>query len=88
MQKAKQSVKSAVKKGRNKAVVFSVFIYLLYGTDGICQVRARADVIAEHKPARLTAIIPADLEAGTYYIEVRKHSPVRYGRIAPHCTEA
>ena len=30
-----------------------------------------AAVIAEHKPARLTAIIPADLEAGTYYIEVR-----------------
>ncbi|EPF32466.1 hypothetical protein HMPREF9194_00465 [Treponema maltophilum ATCC 51939] len=35
----------------------------------------RAAVIAENKPARLIAIIPADLEAGTYYIEVRtKHS--------------
>ena len=32
---------------------------------------ARADVIAENKPARLMAIIPADLKAGTYYIEVR-----------------
>jgi len=31
----------------------------------------RADVIAENKPARLMAIIPADLKAGTYYIEVR-----------------
>ena len=35
----------------------------------------RAAVIAENKPARLMAIIPADLEAGTYYIEVRtKHA--------------
>jgi len=31
----------------------------------------RAAVIAENKPARLMAIIPADLKAGTYYIEVR-----------------
>ena len=31
----------------------------------------RATVIAENKPARLMAIIPADLAAGTYYIEVR-----------------
>lgn len=31
----------------------------------------RVSVIAENKPARLMAIIPADLEAGTYYIEVR-----------------
>ena len=31
----------------------------------------RAAVIAENKPARLMAIIPADLLAGTYYIEVR-----------------
>jgi len=31
----------------------------------------RASVIAENKPARLMAIIPADLVAGTYYIEVR-----------------
>ena len=31
----------------------------------------RAAVIAENKPARLMAIIPADLSAGTYYIEVR-----------------
>ena len=31
----------------------------------------RAAVIAENKPARVMAIIPADLEAGTYYIEVR-----------------
>ena len=31
----------------------------------------RADVIAENKPARLMAIIPADLKAGIYYIEVR-----------------
>ena len=31
----------------------------------------RADVIAENKPARLMAIIPADLKAGTYYVEVR-----------------
>ena len=30
-----------------------------------------AAVIAENKPARLMAIIPADLAAGTYYIEVR-----------------
>ena len=35
----------------------------------------RAAVIAENKPARLMAIIPADLTAGTYYIEVRtKHA--------------
>ena len=35
----------------------------------------RASVIAENKPARLMAIIPADLAVGTYYIEVRsKHS--------------
>ena len=35
----------------------------------------RAAVIAENKPARLMAIIPADLAAGTYYIEVRtKHA--------------
>ena len=35
----------------------------------------RAAVIAENKPARLMAIISADLAAGTYYIEVRtKHS--------------
>ena len=31
----------------------------------------RATVIAENKPARLMAIIPADLAAGTYYVEVR-----------------
>ena len=31
----------------------------------------RASVIAENKPARLMAIIPAGLKAGTYYIEVR-----------------
>ena len=31
----------------------------------------RAEVIAENKPARLMAIIPAGLKAGTYYIEVR-----------------
>ena len=31
----------------------------------------RDSVIAENKPARLMAIIPADLAAGTYYIEVR-----------------
>ena len=31
----------------------------------------RATVIAENKPACLMAIIPADLAAGTYYIEVR-----------------
>ena len=31
----------------------------------------RAAVIAENKPARLMAIIPADLAAGTYYVEVR-----------------
>ena len=31
----------------------------------------RASVIAENKPARLMAIIPADLAAGTYYIVVR-----------------
>ena len=31
----------------------------------------RAAVIAENNPARLMAIIPADLAAGTYYIEVR-----------------
>jgi len=31
----------------------------------------RADVIAENKPARLMAITPADLKAGTYYVEVR-----------------
>ncbi|EMB30605.1 DUF4469 domain-containing protein [Treponema denticola] len=31
----------------------------------------RAAVIAENKPARLMAIIPADLASGTYYIEVR-----------------
>ncbi|EMB28833.1 DNA-binding domain-containing protein [Treponema denticola] len=31
----------------------------------------RAAIIAENKPARLMAIIPADLPAGTYYIEVR-----------------
>lgn len=30
----------------------------------------RATVIAENKPARLMAIIPADLAAGTYYVEV------------------
>ena len=30
----------------------------------------RATVIAENKPARLVAIIPADLPADTYYIEV------------------
>ena len=31
----------------------------------------RAAVIAENKPARVMAIIPADLPAGTYFIEVR-----------------
>ena len=31
----------------------------------------RASVIAENKPARLMAVIPADLAAGTYYMEVR-----------------
>ena len=31
----------------------------------------RASVIAENKPSRVMAIIPADLAAGTYYIEVR-----------------
>ena len=31
----------------------------------------RATVIAENKPARLMAIIPTDLAANTYYIEVR-----------------
>ena len=54
----------------------------------------RAAVIAENKPARLMAIIPADLEAGTYYIEVRsKHSgggkplkAVKAGRFAKPLT--
>lgn len=31
----------------------------------------RATVIAENKPARLMAIIPADLPAGNWYVEVR-----------------
>ncbi|MEL3912625.1 DNA-binding domain-containing protein [Treponema pedis] len=31
----------------------------------------RASVIAENKPARIMAIIPADLAAGSYYVEVR-----------------
>ena len=54
----------------------------------------RAAVIAENKPARLMAIIPADLPAGTYYIEVRsKHSgggkplkAVKAGRFAKPLT--
>ena len=54
----------------------------------------RATVIAENKPARLMAIIPADLPAGTYYIEVRsKHSgggkplkAVKAGRFAKPLT--
>ena len=54
----------------------------------------RAAVIAENKPARLMAIIPADLAAGTYYIEVRsKHSgggkplkAVKVGRFAKPLT--
>ena len=54
----------------------------------------RATVIAENKPARLMAIIPADLAAGTYYIEVRsKHSgggkplkAVKAGRFAKPLT--
>ena len=54
----------------------------------------RASVIAENKPARLMAIIPADLPAGTYYIEVRsKHSgggkplkAVKAGRFAKPLT--
>ena len=54
----------------------------------------RAAVIAENKPARVMAIIPADLPAGTYYIEVRsKHSgggkplkAVKAGRFAKPLT--
>ncbi|QTQ13421.1 DUF4469 domain-containing protein [Treponema parvum] len=54
----------------------------------------RASVIAENKPARVMAIIPADLAAGTYYIEVRsKHSgggkplkAVKAGRFAKPLT--
>ena len=54
----------------------------------------RAAVIAENKPARLMAIIPADLAVGTYYIEVRsKHSgggkplkAVKAGRFAKPLT--
>ena len=54
----------------------------------------RASVIAENKPARVMAIIPADLPAGTYYIEVRsKHSgggkplkAVKAGRFAKPLT--
>ena len=54
----------------------------------------RAAVIAENNPARLMAIIPADLAAGTYYIEVRsKHSgggkplkAVKAGRFAKPLT--
>ena len=54
----------------------------------------RAAVIAENKPARLMAIIPADLTVGTYYIEVRsKHSgggkplkAVKAGRFAKPLT--
>ena len=54
----------------------------------------RATVIAENKPARLMAIIPADLPAGTYCIEVRsKHSgggkplkAVKAGRFAKPLT--
>ena len=37
MQKAKQSVKIAVKTGRKKTEVFSVFIYSLYGAHEFCQ---------------------------------------------------
>ena len=56
--------------------------------------QVRAAVIAENKPARLMAIIPADLAAGTYYIEVRsKHSgggkplkAVKVGRFAKPLT--
>ncbi|EMB38366.1 hypothetical protein HMPREF9722_02246 [Treponema denticola ATCC 33520] len=54
----------------------------------------RATVIAENKPARVMAIIPADLPAGTYCIEVRsKHSgggkplkAVKAGRFAKPLT--
>ena len=54
----------------------------------------RASVIAENKPARVMAIIPADLPAGTYCIEVRsKHSgggkplkAVKAGRFAKPLT--
>ena len=54
----------------------------------------RAAVIAENKPARVMAIIPADLAVGTYYIEVRsKHSgggkplkAVKAGRFAKPLT--
>ena len=54
----------------------------------------RASVIAENKPARVMAIIPADLPAGTYYVEVRsKHSgggkplkAVKAGRFAKPLT--
>ena len=54
----------------------------------------RASVIAENKPARLMAIIPSELAAGTYYVEVRTKDsgggkPLKYvktGRFAKPLT--
>ena len=46
----------------------------------------RAAVIAENKPARLMAIIPADLAAGTYYIEVRTKIDMGGKKLKTHKT--
>jgi hypothetical protein len=31
----------------------------------------RCNIVAENKPARIMAMIPADITAGTYYLEIR-----------------
>ena len=46
----------------------------------------RSAVIAENKPARLMAIIPADLAAGTYYIEVRTKIDMGGKKLKTHKT--
>ena len=45
-----------------------------------------AAVIAENKPARLMAIIPTDLAAGTYYIEVRTKIDMGGKKLKTHKT--
>ncbi|GHT66469.1 hypothetical protein FACS189452_02390 [Bacteroidia bacterium] len=45
-------------------------IFLLPTTDGA---EIRLSVVVENKPARLIAMLPADLAAGEYYLEVRSN---------------
>ena len=64
----KNKIYNPLHNERTKGTVSFVRFFIFIAKGGCVKFDS---VIAENKPARLMAIIPADLAAGTYYIEVR-----------------